>query len=46
MILVLFKDIIEIEDYGIYGNKNFVLIEILVIVKKVGVYVFKFCSSL
>lgn len=44
--LVLPKDITEIEDYGIYGNKNFVSIEIPVTVKKVGAHVFKSCSSL
>ena len=44
--LVLPKDITEIEDYGIYGNKNLVSIEIPVTVKKVGAHVFKSCSSL
>lgn len=44
--LVLPKDITEIEDYGIYGNKNLVSVEIPVTVKKVGAHVFKSCSSL
>ena len=44
--LVLPKDITEIEDYGIYGNKNLVSIEIPVTVKKVGAHVFQSCSSL
>ena len=44
--LVLHKDITEIEDDGVYGNKNLVSIEIPVTVKKVGAHVFKSCSSL